>query len=89
MRTSGCDSLWPAFKRGHSEQSQHAHQHVVKVEVTVLPDPLLHHGVVHVSVFIDHKCSPKNKRGAYVCKESVPRELVFFYDADKVKKRGH
>lgn len=77
--TWSCDSLRPAFKGRHGEQSQHAHQHVVKVEIAVLPDPLLHHGVVHVSIFIDHKCSPKNKTGAYVCKESVPRELVHFY----------
>lgn len=53
-------SLWPAFKRGHGEQSQHPHQHVVKVKVTVLPNPLLHHRVVHVSVFIHHERPSEN-----------------------------
>ena len=54
-------SLWPPFKRGHGEQGQHPVQHVVKVEIAVFPDPLSHHGVVYVAIFIDHKSPSENR----------------------------
>lgn len=54
-------SLRPAFESRHGEQSQHPHQHIVKVEIAVLPDPLFHHGVVHVAVFIDNKRPPETQ----------------------------
>lgn len=38
--------LWPALKCGYSEESQHAVQHIVKVEVTVEPFSLSQHGVL-------------------------------------------
>lgn len=38
------NSRGPSFKGGHSKDSHHGHEDVVKVEVTVVPDPLLHHG---------------------------------------------
>lgn len=46
------NSLWPAFNCGDGEESEHAVEHVVKVEVAVEPLPLGQHrvlqGVLHV-----------------------------------------
>lgn len=55
MKDEVVHSLRPSFKGGHGEQRQHPVQHVVKVEIAVFPDPLPHHGVADVAVFIDHK----------------------------------
>lgn len=33
----------PSFKGGDSKESHHGHEDIVKVEVAVVPDPLLRH----------------------------------------------
>lgn len=55
-------SLRPALKGGDGEESQHSHQHVIKVEVAVLPHPLSHHGVVHVPILKHDECAPTRHR---------------------------
>lgn len=40
------NSLWPAFNGGDGEESEHAVEHVVKVEVAVEPLPLGQHRVL-------------------------------------------
>lgn len=49
--------LWPAFERGHGEERQHSHQHIIKVKITVYPSSLLHDWVIHVTILVHNKCS--------------------------------
>lgn len=45
---------WPSFKGGDSKESHHGHEDVVKVEITVVPDPLLHHGQRRIPVVVEN-----------------------------------
>lgn len=57
-------SRWPAFKGGDCEQGHHSRQDIVKVEITVLPDPLFDHGTIDISILInDVNPSVGNKTG--------------------------
>lgn len=51
----------PSFKGRDSKQCHHGHEDVVKVEVTIVPDPLLHHGQRCVPIVIENVCTPKIK----------------------------
>lgn len=44
----------PSFKGGDGKKSHHGHEHVVKVEVTVVPDPLLHHGKRCIPIVVEN-----------------------------------
>lgn len=44
----------PSFEGGDSKKSHHGHEDIVKVEVTVVPDPLLHHGQRRVPVVVEN-----------------------------------
>lgn len=48
----------PSFKGGNSKESHHGHEDIVKVEVTVVPDPLLHHGQSCIPVVIEDVGTP-------------------------------
>lgn len=52
---------WPAFKRGHCEQSHHGHEHVIKVEIAVVPLTLLNDRLIHVSLLIQDIRSPEKE----------------------------
>lgn len=54
----GADSRWPALESGDREKGHHSHQYIIEIEVAVEPDPLFHHWMTHISVFIHHKCAP-------------------------------
>ena len=60
--TSRCTQclLWPALKCGNSEESQHAVEHVVKVEVTVEPFSLRQHFVLEGIFHVLHEPSPES-----------------------------
>ncbi len=44
----------PSFKGGDCEKSHHGHEDVVEVEITVVPDPLFHHGQCRVPVVVEN-----------------------------------
>lgn len=44
----------PPLECGDGEKSHHGHEDVVKVEVTVVPDPLFHHGQRCVPVVVEN-----------------------------------
>lgn len=44
----------PSLEGGYGEKSHHGHEDVVKVEVTVVPDPLPHHGKRCVPVVVEN-----------------------------------
>lgn len=44
----------PSFKGGDGKESHHGHEDIVKVEVAVVPDPLLHHGQRCISVVVQN-----------------------------------
>lgn len=46
-------SRWPAFKGGDCEKGHHSRQNIIKVEITVLPDPLFDHGAVDISILVN------------------------------------
>lgn len=49
----------PALEGGDGEESHHAHQDVVEVEVTVVPQSFLHHGLGHIAVLVHNKGAPE------------------------------
>lgn len=52
------DSRRPSFKGGDGEESHHGHQHVVEVEVAVVPHPLVDGRLVHISVLVQDVGAP-------------------------------
>lgn len=53
--------LWPALKCGNSEESQHAIEHIVEVEVAVEPLSLSHHCVLQGVIHVLQEGSPESK----------------------------
>lgn len=53
--------LWPALKCGNSEESEHASQHIVKVEVTVEPFSLRQHSVLQGILHVLPEESPERR----------------------------
>lgn len=51
---------WPALKSGHSKQSHHALQDVIKVKVTVLPISIGSFRLPHITVLIHDVGTPTN-----------------------------
>lgn len=51
----------PAFKSGHGEQSHHGHEHVVKVEVAVVPLSFVDGWLVHIPFLIQNVGAPVSK----------------------------
>lgn len=49
----------PALKGGDSEKSHHGHEDIVKVKVTVVPDPLLNQWQRCVPVIVENVSSPR------------------------------
>lgn len=55
---SVCVLRRPALEGRHSEQSHHGHEHVVKVELAVVPHSLMDERLVHVPVLIKDVGAP-------------------------------
>lgn len=51
----------PAFKSGHSEQSHHSHEDVVKVEVAVMPQAFVNGWLVYISILVQDVGAPMKK----------------------------
>jgi hypothetical protein len=61
-----CVSLYlrrPALKCGNCEECHHSRKDVVKVEITILPDPLTDHRTIDIPILVkDEKSSGEQKK---------------------------
>lgn len=72
------DSLWPALKRRDGEESQHAIQHVVKVEVAVDPLSLIHLLVMKRAVYMLYKRSSENNQEFLISTKKLHKQKMVF-----------
>lgn len=52
----------PALKRGDREKRHHSRKDVVKVEITVLPDPLTDHRVIDIPILVEDEEAPREEK---------------------------
>lgn len=57
-----CVLRWPTLEGGHGEERHHGHEHIVEVEVAVVPLTFLDGGMIHVSVFVHDERTPGCRR---------------------------
>lgn len=73
--------LRPALKCGNSEESQHAVEHVVKVEVIIEPLPLRHHRVLQGIFHVLQEESPGSR---YSEESHEKRKKTTLPDSDQI-----
>lgn len=52
----------PALESRDGEECHHGRKDIIKIEITVLPDPLTDHGTVDIPVLIKNEKPPRDER---------------------------
>lgn len=54
--------LRPTLKRGDCEKRHHSRKDIVKIEITILPDPLTDHRVINIFILVENEKPPREEK---------------------------